>query len=492
MTAKPTFDQDFFNSHLGKKDENPEKVPYFNPLRLELPKSTSYEIMMLGAKGGLKFNPSEVIHYLRDLYIVFDNAVPRQFDGRIYREIPMQTIKDYIYDAAARAEGLYVPSDNDIRTILHAARSMLRVQYIGFPEPEMAEDYETEGEKGLIVFENGIYNATTNRLLPFTPFLFLTAFIHAEFDPTVRTADAHNTLMGIIPNSETLDFLFEMCGYLFFNPTLYPPALFNLYGPGNTGKSAIAHMILNIIGKENVSQMGLAQITARFTTAQLEGKMLNICGETGDTSSKITHIDGQLIKNLSDGDIITVERKGQDPYEIRNTAKFLFVTNSIPDFGDNTSGLYRRLYVIPCRVQQDKSAAIYDKLTDQQSRSWIINKALAAYFNFLDRGKTFIVSPQMETELTQFKSQDSVMDFIQATFNTSEPQVVASKIAESEELCWTTELYDNYMIYTREALSQPVSRKKFVERIRNEYSLKTKTVAVHVGDRMTTRTKYYI
>lgn len=492
MTDSPRFDQDFFDSHLGEP-EIPEKPPYYYPLRMDLPKSTSYDIMMFGAKGAIKFNPSGVIQYLRDLYIVYDNAVPRQFDGRIYREIPTQSIKDLIYDAASQAEGFYVPTDNDVRTILHAARSMLRVQYIGFPEPEMGEAYMTEGDKGLIVFENGIYNATTHRLLPFTPYLFLTSYIHAEYDPTVRDSDACSTLMGIIPNSDTLDFLYEMCGYLFFNPTLYPPALFNLYGPGNTGKSAIAHMIRHIVGRENVSQLTLPQLTARFTIAQLEGKKLNICGETGDTSSKVTHVDGQLIKNLSDGEEpITVEKKGQDPYDIINTAKFLFVTNSVPDFGDNTSGLYRRLYVIPCRIQQDRTAAIYDKLVDRQSRSWIINKALAGYFNFLERGKTFIVSPQMETELAQFKSQDSVMDFIQATFSTSDPHTVAVKIAESDEYCWTTDLYDTYVMYTKESLSQPISRKKFVERIRNEYSLKTKTASVHIGDRTTTRTKYYI
>lgn len=492
MTARHTFDSAYFDDALGTTDEKPPEFQSYAPLRLDLPKSTSFPIMMLGPKGGMKFNPHGVLEFLRSQYIVFDEGLPRQFDGRIYIEIPLQTVKDYIYDAVALAEGMYVPTDNDIRTILNAARSNLRVRFIGFPELEMGEDYETEPYKGLIAFENGIYNMSTGRLLPFTPFLYLTSYIHAEYDPRVTDADARSTLSGIIPNSETLDFLYEMCGYLFFNPTLYPPALFNLYGPGNTGKSAIAHMIEKVVGKENISKLGLAQLTARFTTSELQGKKLNICGETGDTSSKVTHIDGQLIKSLTDGDEITAERKHVDSFKMVNTAKFLFVTNSIPDFGDNSSGLYRRLYVIPCRIQQDKTASIYDKLTDYASKSWIINMALAGYRNFLDRGKVFSVSPQMEQELAQFKTQDSVMDFIQATFNTTDPTIVAKGIAESEEYCWTTSLYEFYVGYTREALSQPLSRKKFVERIRNEYALRTKTVAYNVSGLNTTRTKYYL
>lgn len=497
MSRTPRFDEAYFSESLGEPKTQNEPITDYSPLRLDLPKSTDFDIMLQGPKGGFKYNPSGTIAYMRSQLIVYDNGIARMFDGRVYSLVSLQTVKNLIYDAVARTGIMYVPTEHEIRTTILAAKSNLRIGgalciSLQFPDPQMGEDYETDGKGVLIAFENGILNTATDKFLPFSPFVYLTSYVHARYDPTKVSAQAKSVLQGIIPNSETLDFLFEMIGYILYDRTMYPPALFNFYGPGNTGKSALEYMIKSIMGMENVSQLGIEQITAKFMTAELEGKLLNICGETGDASSKVTRVDGQLIKQLSNGDKITVEKKNQDPYDIYNTAKLLFVTNSIPDFGDNTSGLYRRLYVIPCRIQQDKSASIYDKLVDDESRAYVVNMAYKGYKNMLARGNQFSISPQMNQELEQFKTQDSLMDFILATFGTSEPPTIARRITESDEYCWTTTFYELYCGYTRSALSQPLSRKKFVERIRNEYALKTKTVAVNVNGLNTTRTKYIL
>lgn len=491
MSQNNLFDKEFFDRELGEKPPD-EPIKSYSPLRLDLPRSTAYEIIQMSNKGKPCFYPPGVVRYLRSQLIVYDGYTPRQFDGRVYTVISEHVIINMIYDAVIESGIDYVPTPSNINHILTAIRSMLRMTYIQFPEPEMAEDYETYGEGQLIAFENGVLNTALKRFCPFTPYIYLTSYLRAVYDPSKAHSTACSVLEGIVPSQETLDFLYEMMGFFFFDDRMYPPAIFNLYGPGNTGKSAIAHMISEIMGRGTVSQMGIHQLTARFTMAELEGKRLNICGETDDTSSRETRVDGALLKRLTDGDVVLVEKKGKDPYEIRNTAKFLFVTNSIPDFGDNSSGMYRRLYVIPCRVQQDKKAAIYDKLTDPESRSWIINKSLEAYNRFLERGNQFVISPQMEYELEQFKSQDSVLDFIQATFGTTDPVAVGHKIIEDETLCWTVEIYEAYLGYTKNAMSKPVSRKKFIERLRNEYSLKTKTVGFNAGDRWTTRYRYYL
>lgn len=80
-----------------------------------------------------------------------------------------------------------------------------------------------------------------------------------------------------------------------------PPAIFLLYGPGNTGKTALHQMIARVVGEQNVSTLGLSQITSRFGTAELNGKLLNVCGETGGASRRQTGVDGELLKKLTDG-----------------------------------------------------------------------------------------------------------------------------------------------------------------------------------------------
>lgn len=478
------FNEEYFQNHPIDSENTTEKITDHHPIRIERPDPTLYSIMEEGKKGGIKFSPFGMIQYLNACYIVFDGVTPRIFDGRVYIELPRLVLHDMIYQAVHKVGRGYIPTPYEISTVVKAATSLLKHTNVAFPDPEMGAPYEGR----LIAFENGVLNMDTGELLDFSPYLFLPAYVHARYDPSIKDASAKGVLSGIIPQGDTLDFLFEMIGYFIFNPDLNPPAIFNLYGPGNTGKSAIAHMIKSLLAG-SVSEIGLTQLTARFTVAELEGKVLNICGETGDTSSKLTHFDGELMKRLSDGDMILVERKGQDPYYIHNTAKFLFVTNTIPDFGDNSSGLYRRLYVIPCRVRQDPNAQIYDMLTDGDSKSWVINRAYAAYNHFKDR-KTFVISPQMEVELNQYKSQDSVMDFLQHIFGATSIPVVAHKITEDDVLCYTTELYSAYTAFCRESLSQPLSRKKFIEKIRNEYNLKTKVVSYSEYGHVTTKTKY--
>lgn len=495
------FDNAYFDSELEKRGLKYNR-PYenYNPIRITDPDPTNYGMVIINvSRNGNtveKFNPNAVINYLRDCGIIFDiDGVCRKFDGRIYGYFDESEVIRMIYLGVDAQQGRYVATEHDIRTVMSACKALLPPRYGLFGTFEGAEEYETE-KVPLIAFENGIYNPETGKMLPFTSWVYLTSYIHARFDPLIKTAPAQNVLKNILPQQETLDSLYEMIGYFLFEPTMYPPALFNLYGPGNTGKSAIANMIAEIIGWENVAELGLEQLTDKFTTAELEGKRINICGETDDTPSRQTKVVGALIKKLSDGQRITVQKKYGQPYKMRNTAKMLFCTNSPPDFGDDSSGLQRRLYIIPCRQRQDPTAMIYDDLITTDSKSYVVNKSLDAYLMFVKNGKVFSVSQQMKEEHTQFESQNGWRDFILNIFNCTDPEEVAKAITEHEDYCFTTELYSAYLDYTRSTLGQPMSRKRFVEKIRNEYNLKTKTVYCTINvdgiAKASTRTRYVL
>lgn len=486
------FDDAYFESELSARGLSAQKpIHDYSPVQLSVIDPTNYPIVQVTTRGGLKFNPSSVLDYLRDCGIIFDDkGVCRRFDGRVYSAYDVNQVVRMIYNSVDVQPGTYVATPHDVKVVMEASKNLLPPRYGLFGHFDGAEDYVTD-TLPLIAFENGIYNPETDTLLPFTSWVFLTSFIHARFNPYIRSAPARDVLRNILPNQETLDALYEMIAYILFEPTMYPPAIFNLYGPGNTGKSAIANMIAEILGWDNVAELGIEQLTATFTIAELEGKKLNICGETDDTSSRRTNVSGATIKKLSDGQRLTVQKKYGMPYQMWNTAKLLFCTNSIPDFGDDSSGLYRRLYVIPCRQQQDKKAMIYDQLITPDSRSYIINQSLNAYRIFVDNGKQFSISAEMKEEQAQYMSQSSMMDFVQTVLGCTEQADVAKAICNDPEYCYTTELYSAYVEYSRATLSQPMSRKRFVEKIRNEYNLKTKTSYFVTPDgKKTTRTKY--
>lgn len=442
--------------------------------RLEVahPDPLSYNIFETGAKGALHFVPRNVIDYLQACGIVYDGPTPRMFDGRIHQVLDDKPYKRVIQNAVDAYGAKHLVSKGELLNITEMAEAMLDFDVLpGFPDPEDEEPYSTliygKPAGGLFAFENGILNTAGNILLPFTPHILVPSCYHARYDPDIETCPAEDIIEGILPDEDTRRFFYEMVGYFLFGD-MNPPAIFVIYGPGETGKSALAHAIKALMGKEMVSGLSLRQITQRFMPAMLEGKRLNISGETGEGKTKYDSVDGELMKQLSDGDDILVERKGGHPYYIHNTAKLLFLTNTLPDFGDTSSGLFRRLFTIPCRVPQDPTAKIYDELVKPECLSWLVNKALDAYTDFLDRGSVFVPSEEMKKEWTNARAQDPFYDFFYDTTEATSLFGICEAIMTSPDLRFANILFDRYRSYCYSTGAHPLGSRKFYEKVRNE------------------------
>lgn len=80
----------------------------------------------------------------------------------------------------------------------------------------------------------------------------------------------------------------------------------------------------------------------RFAGAELEGKLLAAVDEV------TAPLDVAEIKRLSGGSTITVERKGQDPHEIRPAWLIIALTNKLPAFAPATDTAFlQRLVITP-------------------------------------------------------------------------------------------------------------------------------------------------
>lgn len=461
----------------------------YSPLRLELPKATSRDLITRDKNNEPKgLNRNNLIPFLEDNLIIAVGNDFRQFDGRRYAPISVKQLKKFV-SKSVHANGL-VPRNSDVEDFIKMCWDLLERE-INLP-PNM-KDYDKYCDQPFVAFQNGLFNLDTHEMMPFTPFLPIFHYIRANFDPTVEDAPARAILEDIIPDAQTRDFLFEMIGYILFEPTMNPPAIFVLYGPTQTGKSAIATVIENLIGLDSTTHMNMKQLTAQFGPADLEGKLLNVCKEAGGESAVNTKFDGELLKNMTSGEIITVEKKYRDAHEIIPTAKTLFCTNSPPDFGDDSSGLLRRLFIIPCRQPQNPKDKIYNALMTPQSMSYIVTKAYRAYLSFKAKGD-FSPSPLMEREKRFYKSQNSILDFLQTTFNTDKRDEIRNKLVSDPELCYTAVLHQRYVEFCNFTLSRPVGRKRFVEYIRNEYNLEIKNEGIYFDvdgiKKHTTRDRY--
>lgn len=457
-----------------RDNDNPSKD--YHPIEVPKPDPTQYAIFKVGARGGLSFYPRNIIKYLAAKWVIYDGRTPRVFNGRSYQVIP-DTELDAMMIGAVDSYGTdQMLSNTELNSITRNAEALLSSVKVltWFDDPDDMEAYaiaeEPDSVWGLFAFQNGILNTDTQCLLPFTHHLLIRSLYCCRYTPAISTCRAESIIEGILPDPETRRFFYEMVGYILYGP-LNPPAIFVIYGPGGTGKSALSNMISALMGEDMISRVSLNQLSDRFMPALLEGKRLNISGETGEGKNRYTVPDGEVIKQLSGGEEITVQRKHGHPYKIRNTAKLLFVTNTIPNFGDTSSGLYRRLYTIPCRVKQDPTKNIYDLMTDPDSLSWLANVSLQAYREFRERGGVFGVSDEMTKEWQNMRVQDPVFDFLYTFFDSTDIHDICAQIINHSEYRKTKNLYDKYREFCYANAMNPLGSRKFYEKLRNETEL---------------------
>jgi len=425
---------------------------------------------------GQVLDRNEVIRYCISQRVVYDGDQAYRFDGCIYRKASDLEVQRLINSAVESQSGTSFLTRTALGDLVHQVKLHATADDIPCPD-SFLEDDRYEGT--LIPFRNGLYNVDKDILLPFTHHLFITHILGTEYRPSVgECPEAERAYAKIIRDPDTRDFFFEMVGYMLFSERITIPAIFVIYGPGNTGKSALQTAITTAMGVDNISNLDLAQISATFTTAEMCGKLLNVCGETGAGIKLGQNVaDGQLLKKLSEGQKITVQRKNSQPFDMIPTAKLMFVTNTPPNFNDTSSGMLRRLYIMPCRSKQEWTDQVYDKLTSEDAQAWLVNRALRGYLDFLQRGNMFKPSEQMKRELTAFRAQDPMDDYLLAMYGSIEPSEVRRQLRDRT----VSDEYYVYSDYVRESGGKPVSRRKFTEYLRNEFGLTTRKKSFRTG-----------
>lgn len=436
----------------------------------KIPSASEYGVITDDGKYTIDRNA--MVRYLKAYRILYVGQTAYAFNGAYYMKVDVDYISRMIYNALDEYNNPPFAS----RTMVQDIIAKLKVTNTVF-DVYPPEDWNDMGlyDDELIPFQNGLYNVKHDVLLPFVPWKFITHNLQATYNPRITDHPVEEVYKKIIPDKETREFFFQMVGYSVFTRAMSPPSIFVIYGPGNTGKTALQVAVEALTGSDCISTLDLAQLSSGYTPAELEGSLINICGETGSGQNRDkSMVDGELLKRLSDGQAITVRQIYGRPYQIQNTAKLWFITNTLPDFGDTSSGLYRRLYIIPCRHHQRWEDQIYDKLKDPDAVSWLVNKALAGYRRFIKNGYKFDVSAQMMSELKFYKKQEGLMDFFEEHLGTNDAKAVPNLLDGVQ----AQEIYESYKNYCTNGGGKPLSIRKFTEKVRNEFAMDTAKIRV--------------
>jgi P4 family phage/plasmid primase-like protien len=173
----------------------------------------------------------------------------------------------------------------------------------------------------------------------------------AAWDPNAECPCFKGHLQGVMPSKQERETLQEYAGYCLLHWDIpFHKALF-MVGPTASGKSTTLTAIRKLMGR--VSKLSPQQlVNGRFGPAELEGAWANV---RSDISSAVLRDIG-LFKEVVAGDPIFVERKYEQGYNIRPTAKHLYSANQLPEANIDDDAFYRRILLVsfPTTIPKDE------------------------------------------------------------------------------------------------------------------------------------------
>lgn len=322
-------------------------------------------------------------------------------------------------------------------------------------------------DANLIAFNNGVLNIVENTFGDFSPEYVITNKIPHDYNPDAQSDVLDGVLKKLACKDESVEkLLLQSVGYCFYRRNELRKSFF-LLGEKRNGKSTFLDMVGTLLGEENTANLDLCEIGDRFRTAELTGKLANIGDDINDEWISNT----ATFKKVVSGDVITVEKKGKDPFKLRSFAKFFFSANCLPRLGrgKDSSAVLDRLVIIPFNAKFSKEDSDYDpfikyKLREEDVMEALIARAVPALREVLI-DQEFAYCDKVEGSLKEFeRSNNPILEFFE----------------EMEEVDYLNEpvklVYQKYSTFCLANNLQAMSAFEFQKQMKKQFDLVIKTV----------------
>lgn len=320
------------------------------------------------------------------------------------------------------------------------------------------DDNTQMGDARYIAFRNGVYNIDTDEFTDFSPEYVITNKINFNYVPDAYSEIVDQTLNKLACGDKQIrQLLEEVIGYTFYRRNELRKA-FILIGDKANGKSTYLDMIKTLLGDDNTTALDLKDLGDRFKTAELFGKLACIGDDIGDEFIP----NPASFKKLTSGDRLTVEKKGQDPFDFNSYAKLLFSANNIPRIKDKSGAVITRLIIIPFNATFSSDDPDYDpyikyKLRTSDSMEYLIQLGIKGLKRVLKNQK-FTTSKKVQKELEEYEENNNpiLMFFKEAPKIENEP---------------TKNVYKKYCEFCLANSFQPMSNIEFSKQVKKRYGL---------------------
>lgn len=375
----------------------------------------------------------------------------------------------HVYDQGIYKSG-YRFIENKMIELIPALKANSRTEVLKFLEiitPE--ETYVSDAN--LIAFRNGVYDISTDQLLPFSPEHIITNMIPWDYNTSAYSELCDKTLNKIACHDpEIRSLLEEAIGFNFFRQNELSKS-FLMVGSGSNGKSTFLDMVKNVLGRQNYVALDIGELSERFSTSSMFGK-LACFGDDSDDS----FLEGKAIaqfKKIVSGNDLKGENKGQDVFFFKPYTKLFFSFNELPRMRNKGFfAIKRRLVIIPfnatfSREDPDFDSGITWKLKKQDVAEYLVQLGIQGLKRVL-ANQAFTESKKVKDEVESFERDNNPL------------LLFLDEVPEEEILNHETkEVFARYDVFCYENGFQKMAMQTFTKQINKTLGCDRKDVRIN-------------
>lgn len=237
----------------------------------------------------------------------------------------------------------------------------------------------------VVALSNGLFDLREKELLPFSPEVVLRSKCEARWDanatvvPVIDGWDVDSWIKDIADEDDEVEkLLWQVIAALFRPDHSFDKAIFLVSESGSNGKGTFLELLRNLVGRNRVATVSLADFDRPFMPIQLASSFAVLSDES--------RVGGYLqraenLKSWISHDWVMMDRKNRDSIQVKGRGLSVFCLNELPSSRDKTESLYRRFLAVPFKrryVDEDKNPLIKsDYLKRPEVLDYVTHKALS-------------------------------------------------------------------------------------------------------------------
>lgn len=259
-----------------------------------------------------------------------------------------------------------------------------------------------------INFKNGMYDPVERKMYEHDPTYYSINQVPHEYDTAAVYAGstAEKFYTGLFPDEQDREMFFAYAGYCMTVDTSLQKFMVIIGCPGS-GKSTAINMLINMVGKGNVSSITLQDLNERFMPTELLGKLLNACADL--PKKALEQVDA--IKRITGEDVLKGEYKGGKIFTFYSYAKLIYSANEMPvNLDEKSEAFYRRLLSIEVKQKGPHIQNLKQEL--EKNMPGFIHECVEALSRMYTSGNEIDSSNSKKLVHEFHRESDSVQSFL--------------------------------------------------------------------------------